>query len=159
MARERGLNAVIEATHTDDLRERRPGLKALEELGVRSPLREAGLAKNEIRAASAAAGLEGAHRPSSPCLATRIPFGTPLTRERLERVAAAEKTLRGMGFVSPRVREYGETARIELPAGDLVAAVKEETRGRITATLRKLGYTYVTLDLQGYRTGSMDEVL
>jgi len=158
-AREGGLKVLIDATHTGDLQERRPGLKALEELDVRSPLREAGYTKREIRAASEAAGLEGFDRPSSPCLATRIPFGSPLTARRLRRVAEAERLLRAMGFLSPRVRDYGETARIELMPGELAKAAGETARERISESLRDLGYVYVTLDLVGYRTGSMDEVL
>jgi len=158
-AREEGLDFVADATHTGDLQERRPGLKALEELGVRSPLREAGYTKQEIRQASKEAGLEGFDRPSSPCLATRIPYGSPVSGERLRRVASAEKLLRGMGFTSPRVRDYGDTARIELRPGELAGAAEEEARSAIGAALRKLGYIYVALDLMGYRTGSMDEVL
>jgi len=158
-AREEGLSFVVDATHTGDLQERRPGLQALEELGVRSPLKEAGYTKREIREASKAAGLEGFDRPSSPCLATRIPYGSPVTGERLRRVAAAEKLLRGMGFTSPRVRDYGDTARIELRPAELAGAAGEDARELIGAALRGLGYVYVALDLMGYRTGSMDEVL
>lgn len=158
-AREEGLNFVSDATHTGDMRERRPGLKALEELGVRSPLREAGFTKVEIRQASKTAGLQGFDRPSSPCLATRIPYGSPVTGERLRRVAGAEKLLRSMGFTSPRVRDCGDTARIELRPGELAGAAEEGARSAIAAALRGLGYVYVALDLMGYRTGSMDEVL
>jgi uncharacterized protein len=153
------LEVLIDATHSDDLRERRPGLQALEELGVRSPLREAGFTKEEIRRASKEMGLEGFDRPSSPCLATRIPFGSPLAAEVLRRVAEAERVLRSLGFTSPRVRDYGESARIELRAAELERAAGEDVREKIAESFRELGYVYVTLDLMGYRTGSMDEVL
>ncbi len=158
-ARILGLEVLIDATHSDDLQERRPGLRALEELGVRSPLREAGFTKQEIRRASEEMGLKGFDRPSSPCLATRIPFGSPLTAGVLRRVAKAERVLRSLGFTSPRVRDYGETARIEFREAELERAAGEDARERISGSLRELGYVYVTLDLMGYRTGSMDEVI
>jgi uncharacterized protein len=152
-----GLPLLADATHVDDLGEWRPGLRALRELGVASPLAEAGLGKAEIRSLSAQLGIEGANRPSSPCLATRVPFDTPLTRERLARVAAAERELLALGFVNTRVRDYGDLARIEVQSGDLERAASAEMRGRIVEALRAAGYRYVTLDLAGYRTGSMDE--
>jgi len=158
-ARTLGLAVLVDATHSDDLRERRPGLRALEELGVRSPLREAGFTKEEVRRASEEMGLEGFDRPSSPCLATRVPFGSPLTAAVLRRVAAAERLLRSLGFTSPRVRDYGESARVELRADELERAAGEDVRKRIAGAFRELGYVYVALDLMGYRTGSMDEVL
>jgi uncharacterized protein len=158
-AREEGAAAVVEASHADDRGERRPGMKALEELGVRSPLLETGFTKEEIRASSLKLGIEGADRFSRPCLATRIPYGTPVTVERLRRVAAAEKALAGLGFTSCRVRDYDVTARIELRAGGLERLGDGELRGLIVAALRDIGYTYVTVDLAGYRSGSMDEVL
>ena len=114
MAREEGIETVIEASHVDDLAERRPGMKALAELGVRSPLREAGFTKAGIRECTRRLGVEGADRPAGPCLATRIPYGVKLTPARLRRVAGAEELLRGLGFTAPRVRDYDETARIEL---------------------------------------------
>jgi uncharacterized protein len=158
-ARTLGLAVLVDASHSDDLRERRPGLRALEELGVRSPLREAGFTKEEVRRASEEMGLEGFDRPSSPCLATRVPFGSPLTAAVLRRVAAAERLLRSLGFTSPRVRDYGESARVELRADELERAAGEDVRKRIAGAFRELGYVYVALDLMGYRTGSMDEVL
>lgn len=158
-ADELGLAAVIDATHTDDLHENRPGLKALEELGVRSPLKEEGFTKKEIREYSFSMGLEGSDRPPNPCLATRIPFGTPITQERLRRVAGAERILRSLGFRTPRVRDYGNLARIEVQDDELEKASSWPTRKGIHQPLRDLGYTYVTLDLMGYRLGSMEEAL
>lgn len=158
-AGERGLPALIDATHADDLRERRPGVRALRELGVESPLAAAGLGKADIRALTAQLGIEGAGRPSSPCLATRVPYGTTITRARLRRISGAESMLRALGFADTRVRDYGDLARIELQPADLERAASWPLRRGIVEPLRELGYRYVTLDLAGYRSGSMDEVL
>lgn len=158
-ADELGLPALVDATHADDLRERRPGVRALRELGVLSPLAAAGLGKAEIRALSAELGLEGADRPSSPCLATRVPYGEPITPERLRRISGAEHVLRALGFQGTRVRDYGDLARIEVQPADFERAAAWPLRRGIVEPLRDLGYRYVTLDLAGYRSGSMDEVL
>lgn len=154
-----GLPAVVDASHADDLRERRPGVRALRELGVRSPLAEAGLGKAAIRALSAAMGIEGAGRPSNPCLATRIPYGTALTAERLRRVARSEAAVRDLGFAVVRVRDYEVSARVEVPEADLERAASGPLRSEIVSRLRAAGYRYATLDLLGYRSGSMDEAL
>ena len=135
------------------------GFEALEELGVASPLREAVYTKEEVRLDSAVLELEGYDRPSNPCLATRIPFDSPITAERIGRVAAGEKVLRRLGFGSPRVRDYGNLARIELNPEELERASQPSIREGICGPLRELGYTYVTLDLIGYRTGSLEEEL
>jgi len=153
------LPALLDATHADDRLERRPGVRALRELGVESPLAAAGFGKADIRTLSAALGIEGADRPSSPCLATRVPYGMPITPERLRRISGAEQILRFLGFVGTRVRDYGELARIELQPADLERAAAWPLRRGIVEPLRDLGYRYVTLDLAGYRSGSMDEVL
>jgi uncharacterized protein len=158
-ADERGLPVLADATHAGDLGERRPGVRALRELGVVSPLAEAGLGKPDIRALSALLGIEGADRPSSPCLATRIPYGSPISRQRLERVAASERILRALGFANVRVRDYGDLARIEARPEDLDRLAAWPLRRGVVEPLRDLGYRYVTLDLLGYRTGSMDEAL
>lgn len=158
-ADERGLSALVDATHADDLRERRPGVRALRELGVLSPLAAAGLVKADIREYSKALGLEGAGRPSNPCLATRVPYGIAITQESLRRVSGAEHMLRSLGFEGTRVRDYGDLARIELQPADLERAAGWPLRRGIVEPLRDLGYRYVTLDLAGYRSGSMDEVL
>ncbi len=158
-ADEQGLPALLDATHADDLLERRPGVRALRELGVLSPLAAAGLGKADIRALSTALELEGADRPSSPCLATRIPYGELITPERLRRVSGAEHVLRALGFEGTRVRDYGDLARIELRPADLERAAAGPVRRGIVEPLRNLGYRFVTLDLAGYRSGSMDEAL
>jgi uncharacterized protein len=158
-ADELGLRAVADATHADDLGERRPGLRALRELGVVSPLAQAGLGKRDVRELSALLGIAGADRPSSPCLATRVPYDTPITAGRLRRVAGAEHILRGLGFANVRVRDYGDLARIELQPAQLQRAVEPAARRGIVEPLRELGYRYVTLDLAGDRSGSMDEAL
>jgi uncharacterized protein len=158
-AEELGLPALLDATHADDLLERRPGVRALRELGVVSPLLAAGLGKADVRALSAALGIEGAQRPSSPCLATRVPYDTPITQQRLRRISGAEQILRSLGFAGTRVRDYGELARIEVQPADLERAAAWPQRRGIVEPLRDLGYRYVTLDLAGYRSGSMDESL
>ena len=134
-------------------------MRALTELGVRSPLREAGFSKAAIREGTRRLGVEGADRPTGPCLATRIPYGVKLTPTRLRRVAGAEELLRGLGFTAPRVRDYEETARIELRIEEMDRIADPLLRRAIFRPLRDLGYTFVTVDLEGYRTGSMDEVL
>lgn len=158
-ADELGLPVLLDATQADDLNQRRPGLRALRELSVESPLAAAGLGKSDIRALSVSLGIEGASRPASPCLATRVPYGTPITQERLRRISGAENMLRTLGFSGTRVRDYGDLARIELQPADLERAVLGPLRRGIIELLRDLGYRYVTLDLVGYRSGSMDEVL
>lgn len=154
-----GLPAVVDATNADDLRERRPGVRALRELGVASPLAAGNLHKADVRMLSRLLGIEGASRPSSPCLATRVPYGTPITAQCLRRVSGAEYILRTLGFADTRVRDYGDLARIELQPDDLERAAERTLRRNILEPLRDLGYRYVTLDLAGYRVGSMDEVL
>ena len=158
-ADKQGLPFLLDATHADDLHERRPGVRALRELGVVSPLAAVGLRKSDIRALSEALGVEGSARPSSPCLATRIPYGVPITRESLRRISGAEQILRALGFAGIRVRDYGDLARVELQPADLERAVAWPLRRGIIDPLLDLGYRYVTLDLAGYRSGSMDEVL
>jgi len=157
-AGERGLAAVLDGSNADDARVHRPGTRALEELGVRSPLREAGLGKADVRALSRLLGLPTADRPATPCLATRFPYGQAITEAALQRVAAAERHLRQLGYAGCRVRDHGDVARIEVPR-DQVARLVSRHHEQIAADLKALGYAYVTVDLQGYRAGSMDEVL
>jgi uncharacterized protein len=157
IARERGLAWVVEGSNRDDLGDYRPGRRALEELGVRSPLLEAGLTKAEIRSLSRYLGLSTWDRPSLACLASRFPYGTALTAATLKQVDQAEAFLGELGFGQRRVRHHGGMARLEIEAEDWPILL--ENRQRIVARLRELGYTYVTVDLAGYRTGSMNEVL
>jgi len=158
LAEERGLAEVLDGSNADDARSHRPGKRALEELGVRSPLMEAGLGKADVRALSRRLELPTADRPSSPCLATRFPYGQPITEAALERVAAAERRLRQLGYAVCRVRDHGDVARIEVPP-EQVARLMSRHRGQVAADLKALGYAYVTVDLEGYRSGAMDEVL
>ena len=157
IARAEGLSAVAEGSNMDDLGDYRPGLQAIRELGIRSPLREAGLTKDEIRDLSRRMGLPTWNKPSFACLASRFPYGEEITVERLGRVERAEKFLMDLGFGQVRVRSHGDLARIELFAADIPKAV--EQREKIHATLKEFGFSYAALDLLGYRTGSMNEVL
>jgi len=158
-AAELGIEHVADGTHADDSADWRPGARAVAELGVRSPLREAGLTKADIREASRAIGLPTADLPSRACLASRFPYGSRITREELAQVGRAEEVLEALGFASVRVRHYGTVARVELLPDDIVRAAQVETRKRLVAALKEVGYAYVALDLEGYRTGSLNEVL
>jgi uncharacterized protein len=157
LAAGRGLAHTLEGSNADDERDYRPGRRAVAELGVRSPLAEAGLTKDDIRAISRALGLAVWDRPSAPCLATRFPYGSPITRDGLRQVAEAEACLAGLGFAVARVRHHGAVARIEVPAADLPRLVSQ--RERIAARFKELGFAYVSADLAGFRSGSMNEVL
>jgi uncharacterized protein len=157
IARREGYAAVVEGSNADDGGDYRPGRRAVIEMGGRSPLAEAGLTKAEIRSISRWLGLSSWDRPAAPCLATRFPYGTPVTLEGLRQIAAAEAYLEDLGFSPVRVRHYGSMARLE------VAPVQVERlavlRQQVSAHLKSLGYQYVAVDLDGYRSGSMNEVL
>ena len=158
-AGELGLACVIEGSNTDDEGDWRPGMRALAELGVLSPLREAGLSKADIRELSRELALPLWDKPSAACLSSRIPYGEKISAEKLERVEKAESFLRGLGFSQLRVRSHGDVARIELLADELARLADAELRARIDARMRELGFNYVTADLAGFRSGSMNEVL
>jgi pyridinium-3,5-biscarboxylic acid mononucleotide sulfurtransferase len=158
-AREEDLPFVIEATNVDDLADFRPGLIALRELGIRSPFVELEISKKDIRRLAKERGLENWDRPSSACLASRIPYGEEITLERLERIARAEASLRNLGFRQVRVRDHGSLARIELVPEDLEPLLGSPLHHSMVKVCKEAGYAYVTLDLQGYRTGSMNETL
>jgi len=157
LARERGFAFVVDGCNVDDTGDHRPGRVAAAEHGVRSPLIEAGLTKEEIRALSRERGLPTWDKPAMACLSSRIPYGTPVTVEALERVGAAEAFLRSLGLRQLRVRHHDGVARIEVEPGDMAGLV--EHRERIVTRLKELGYQYVTLDLAGFRSGSMNDVL
>lgn len=159
LADDRGLNEVMDGTNADDGCDYRPGMKAREELGVRSPLAEAGLTKLEVRELSNALRLRTAKKSSSPCLASRIPYGETITAEKLMMIEEAEELLRAKGFDGARVRVHGLMARIEVQPKDIARLTSSGTRTSVFRRLKTLGFTYVSVDLEGYRTGSMDEVL
>ena len=157
-AREEGFETVAEGTNADDLSDYRPGMKALQELGIRSPLLEAGLTKAEIRELSREMCLGTWDKPSFACLASRFPVGEEISDEKLRMIDRSEQFLMDLGFRQFRVRLHGSLARIELLPGELEKAAKPVMRKKITKALQEYGFRYVTLDLTGYRTGSMNEV-
>lgn len=157
IAREQKFGSVICGCNFDDRRDFRPGNKAAEIFGVRSPLMEAELTKEDIRNLSREMGLATADIPASPCLASRIAYGLEITGERLRQVEAAEEVMRGLGLVEFRVRHHDKLARIEVKQGDFKKVLAN--RARIVEKLQGLGFKYVTIDLQGFRSGSMNEML
>jgi pyridinium-3,5-biscarboxylic acid mononucleotide sulfurtransferase len=159
MAREKGVPYVLDGSNADDAADWRPGERALRALGVRSPLREAGLVKKEVRALSRRLGLPTADRPSLACLASRFPYGTPIDQAGLRRVGAAEEVLHKLGFRQVRVRHHGAIARVEVEPGLIPRLALASVRARVVRALKDLGWSYVALDLDGYRTGSLNEVL
>ncbi|MBD3175618.1 MAG: ATP-dependent sacrificial sulfur transferase LarE [Armatimonadia bacterium] len=160
MAADRGLAVVADGTTADDSNAYRPGMRACAELGVLQPLNEAGLVKAEVRELSARLGLPTSQKPSAPCLATRLPYGLDLTEERLRKVGAAEDLMRDLGFDRFRVRLVDDhTARIEVPLDRLALLCQSSLRSRIVDGFRAVGINYVTVDLAGLRSGSMDEIL
>jgi pyridinium-3,5-biscarboxylic acid mononucleotide sulfurtransferase len=159
MAKEYGDAVVLDGLNADDLSDFRPGRKAGEEHRVRSPLMEAGLTKNEIRELSRRAGLPTADQPASACLASRFPYGIAITEEKLGIVDQGEEALREMGFRIFRVRHHEHLVRLEFGPEDLKRALDPEIAAHLAALFKKFGFKYVTLDLEGYRTGSANEVL
>jgi uncharacterized protein len=156
---ELGFSAVAYGINTDDRGDFRPGHRAADERGVLSPFLDASLSKREIRALSRAAGLPTADLPASACLASRLPYGTQVTPERLGQVERGEEALRALGFRQLRVRHHGPLARVEVDPVELPRALDPEMARRISAALKAQGFRYVALDLDGYRTGSLNEVL
>ena len=152
-----GYAAVITGSNVDDDSDFRPGTRAEDQMHILRPLRQSGLTKDEIRAASRKMNLPTWNSPSASCLATRIPYGEEITSEKLSRVEQAENVLRKMGFIQLRVRDHDSIARIEVPPGQIAMAVG--MKEKIVDSLKQLGYSYVTIDLQGFRSGSMNEVL
>jgi uncharacterized protein len=159
LAAARGFQAVAGGANADDQHDFRPGLAAAREFGVHAPLAEAGLSKAELRRLAAEFGLSIRDKPASPCLASRVPYGEPITIEKLGCIDAAETFLRELGFRECRVRHHGRLARIEVPATEIQRLAADGVRVRVLAHLQELGYQYVTLDLRGFRSGSLNEVL
>ncbi|WP_025321428.1 ATP-dependent sacrificial sulfur transferase LarE [Deferrisoma camini] len=158
VAREEGLPQVADGSNVDDRGDYRPGRQAARELGVRSPLDEAGLTKDDIRALSREMGLPTWDKPAFACLSSRFPYGTPITREKVSQVGRAEDALWRLGLRVLRVRHHGDVARIELGPGEFERVVNG-LRDEVVRAVKGAGYTYVALDLQGYRTGAMNETL
>jgi len=158
-AREEGFKHVADGTNADDPAEHRPGMKALTELGIRSPLLETGLTKRDIRALSREIGLPTWNKPAFACLLSRIPYGQEVTEEDLRRIEKAEVYLLGLGFHAVRVRLHGDVARIEVSPGEREKLFDAGLLDAIAEELKTFGFAYATLDLRGYRTGSLDEVL
>lgn len=153
------IEQIVDGANLDDTGDYRPGLTAATEHRIRHPLIEAGLTKQDIRDLSRRFGLPTWDKPSSPCLSSRFPYGTTITREGLDKVAAGERLLRRLGFRECRVRYHEKVARIEVPAAELARLVEPEVRAEIVAELKKLGFLWVTVDLQGFRSGSLNEAL
>jgi len=159
VARERKIDYIVDGSTCDDLSDYRPGRKASSEHAVRSPLIEAGMFKAEVRALSKAAGLPTWDNPASPCLSSRIAYGSPVTIEKLRTVDHGEEILRSLGFREFRVRHHGELVRIEISRDEMPEALRSDVAAALAQKFRTLGFKYVTLDLQGFRSGSMNEVL
>jgi uncharacterized protein len=159
LAAERGCAAVLSGTNADDLGDYRPGLQAAGERRVIAPLADVGITKDDLRRIGAALGLSIHDKPASPCLSSRVQYGEAITPEKLRRIDAAETMLRELGFRECRVRHHDNLARIEVPPAELPRFADPALRQRIDEHLRELGYQYVTLDLRGFRSGSMNEVL
>lgn len=156
---ELGFDAVAYGVNTDDTGDFRPGHRAAAERGVLAPFLDVGLSKAEIRALSRAAGLPTADLPASACLSSRLPYGTAVTPERLAQVEAGEERLRALGFRQVRLRHHGELARVEIDPAELPHALAPDMARAIVAAIKPLGFRYVSLDLEGYRTGALNEVL
>ncbi len=156
-AKENGIDVIADGSNLDDLGDYRPGMKALEEMQVKSPLREAGFTKADIRELSRELGLSTWNKQSNACLATRFPYGAELTQAGFEMVDRAEASLAEFGFSQLRVRVHGEVARIEVPESQMNIIINPEIRNEVVRRLKDAGFAYVALDLAGYRTGSMNE--
>ena len=159
LASDEGYKYVVNGANSDDLGDFRPGLKAAEQHGVRSPLVEAGIDKKDVRELSKTMNLPTWDKPSQACLSSRIPYGTPVSIEALDRIAKAEDFLRKLGFEQVRVRHHGPVARIEVEPQDIHRLIAKEVNREIAKHFRSIGYTYTTVDLEGFRSGSMNEIL
>jgi len=159
LASERGLAVVIDGNNADDRGDYRPGRQAAREHGVKSPLDEADLTKDDIRELARAAGLESWNEPASACLSSRIPYGQEVSNEKLRQIEQAEIVLRELGFRVFRVRHHDTVARLEIARSEMARALDPAINAQLVAALKELGYQYVSLDLQGYRLGSLNEAL
>jgi len=156
---ENGFNCVLDASNTDDIKDYRPGSKAKKELGVRSPLIEADFSKDDIRKISRGLKLKTADLPSMACLASRFPYGQIIDKEMLRKIEKAEGFIKKSGIKQVRVRCHGNIARVEVDKKDIKSFLNNDFSGKIAKRLKQLGFKYITLDLEGYRTGSLNEIL
>ncbi|MCY4383418.1 MAG: ATP-dependent sacrificial sulfur transferase LarE [Nitrospinae bacterium] len=159
VASQEEMTAIVDGSNADDVGDHRPGMQAARELGVRSPLMEVGMTKEDIRTLSQSFGLPTWDKPAQACLSSRFPYGDRITPEKIAQVEKAESGLRELGFRQLRVRHHGDVARIEVPKADIARLVDEETSRQVIARMKEAGFTYVTIDLEGFRSGSMNEVL
>lgn len=159
VAKDANIEFILDGANADDVGDYRPGRKAAEENGVRSPLIEAGLTKNEIRELSQRQDLPTWDEPASPCLSSRIAYGLPVTIERLSKIERGEEFMRSLGFREFRVRVHDELVRLEIAPAEMERALNPETTEKLASKFRKLGFKYVTIDLHGFRSGAMNEVL
>ena len=157
--RQRGITHIASGTNADDLSDWRPGLQAAKEHSVRSPAAEVGLTKKEIRLLSRELGLPTFDKPASPCLSSRVPYGEEITPQKLRMIEAAERCLQDHGFRECRVRHHGDMARIEVPVVEIPRLIEPTVSREIDARLREIGYAHVTVDLRGFRSGSLNEVI
>jgi uncharacterized protein len=158
-AKEIGIDRIIEGSNIDDLSDYRPGMRALKELNIASPMLELGMSKDTIRSLSRELGLATWDKPASACLLSRIPYHTLITPAELERIAGAESALRQLNISGSRVRSHGDIARIEVPIEHFADLLQTDLRRQLIEKIKGCGYTYVTLDLQGYQTGSLNRTL
>jgi pyridinium-3,5-biscarboxylic acid mononucleotide sulfurtransferase len=159
LAQNLGYSYTVDGVNSDDLHDYRPGIQAAKERGTRSPLAEVGLSKLEVRELSKFLGLSCWDKPAQPCLSSRFPYGEEITVEKLRRVGQAERLLRNLGLTTLRVRSEGGTARIELPADKIQAFVQTTDLPQLVAAFQSYGFTYVTLDLEGFRSGKLNQIL
>jgi len=159
IAQREGMPFVADGSNVDDENDFRPGMKALRELAVRSPLREAGMTKKDVRELSKMLGLPTHDKPSYACLSSRFPYGSSITAEKLIMVESAENFMRDLGFQTVRVRHYEDTARIEMGINEMPRVIEDAIRKKIIEKFKEIGYIYITLDIEGFRSGSMNEVL
>jgi uncharacterized protein len=158
-AKERGFDTVCDGSNADDAGDYRPGMRARDEQGVRSPLMEVGLDKETVRSLSRALGLPTWDKPAAPCLASRIPHGEAVTDDKLRQVERAEGALRALGYRVVRVRHHGQVARVEVPEDDVARLLDADARARVVEAVKRAGFPFVAVDLEGFRSGSLNEVL
>ena len=159
VAAQEEMAVIVDGSNADDVGDHRPGMQAARELGVRSPLMEVGMTKEDIRTLSQSFGLPTWDKPAQACLSSRFPYGDRITPEKIAQVEKAESALRALGFRQLRVRHHGDVARIEVPKADIARLIDQETSGQVIARMKEAGFIYVTIDLEGFRSGSMNEVL